>query len=65
MDGRNENMAAQAAGGQAGTSPATESAPQSQHDRVSMIVEKALAELARWEEEKLHKERDEKLFYCP
>ncbi len=32
MDGRNENMAAQAAGGQAGASPATESAP-----RVSMI----------------------------
>jgi predicted RNA-binding Zn-ribbon protein involved in translation (DUF1610 family) len=30
-----------------------------------MIVEKALAELARGEEEKLHKERDEKLFYCP
>jgi hypothetical protein len=29
------------------------------------IAEKALAELARWEEEKPEKDRDEKLFYCP
>jgi hypothetical protein len=58
MNAQNEK-AAQAAGA-AGAGPATESAP-----RVSRIVEKALEELARWEEERPRKDRDEKLLYCP
>jgi hypothetical protein len=49
--------AAQAAGASAGA--------RQRNPAVSKIVEKALAELAGWEEEKPRKERDEKLFYCP
>jgi len=64
MNAQNEK-AAQAAGASAGAGPATESAPRVSKIRVSKIVEKALEELARWEEERPRKDRDEKLFYCP
>jgi len=57
MNAQNQKAASTAAGARGG--PATES------PAVSKIAEKALAGLARWEEEKPRKDRDEKLFYCP